>query len=84
LTETTTTFGRRSTNHFVLTGDPYVSGAHAQVVYTNGAFHVVDLGSTNGTSVNGRRIGANAPEPIKTGDQITLGHTLLTFHSQVG
>ena len=83
LTETTTTFGRRSTNHFVLSGDPYVSGAHAQVVFSDGAFRLIDLGSTNGTSVNGRRLAANAPEPIKNGDEITLGRTSLRFHSQV-
>jgi pSer/pThr/pTyr-binding forkhead associated (FHA) protein len=53
-------------------------------VYTNGAFHIVDLGSTNGTSVNGQRIAANAPERIKDGDEITLGRTTLRFFSQVG
>ncbi len=83
LTETTTTFGRRSTNHFVLSGDPYVSGAHAQVVFSEGAFRLIDLGSTNGTSVNGRRLSANAPLPIKDGDAIVLGRTSLRFHSQV-
>jgi pSer/pThr/pTyr-binding forkhead associated (FHA) protein len=75
LTETTTTFGRRSTNHFVLSGDPYVSGAHAQVVFSNGTFRLIDLGSTNGTSVNGRHLAANTPEPIKNGDEIVLGRT---------
>lgn len=84
LTETTTTFGRRSTNHFVLTADPYVSGAHAQVVFAaETGFRVVDLGSTNGTSVNGRRLAPNTPEPIKNGDEVTLGRTKLRFFSPV-
>ena len=84
LTETTTTFGRRSTNHFVLSGDPYVSGAHAQIVYQNHAFRLMDLGSTNGTSVNGKRLSPHAPEPVKDGDEIVLGRTTLRFHSKIG
>jgi pSer/pThr/pTyr-binding forkhead associated (FHA) protein len=84
LTETTTTFGRRSTNHFVLTGDPYVSGAHAQIVFENNGFRVIDMGSTNGTQLNGTRLAANTPQPLVDGDELVLGQTPLTFHTRIG
>jgi pSer/pThr/pTyr-binding forkhead associated (FHA) protein len=38
---------------------------------------VTDLGSTNGVSVNGRRI--NGPEVIKPGDEIELGASVIAF-----
>jgi pSer/pThr/pTyr-binding forkhead associated (FHA) protein len=82
LTAATTTFGRRSTNDFVLNSDPYISGAHAQIVCDNGGFHVVDLGSTNGTQVRGVRIAGHAPISIHDGDEIVLGRTMLRFHSR--
>ena len=84
LTETTTTFGRRSTNHFVLNGDPYVSGAHAQVLFDGKRFQVLDMGSTNGTQVNGQRLIAHAPHPIDDGDHVVMGRTALRFHTRVG
>ena len=84
LTETTTTFGRRSTNHFVLNGDPYVSGAHAQVLFDGQRFQLLDMGSTNGTQVNGQRLIAHAPHPIDDGDHIVMGRTALRFHTRVG
>ena len=83
LTETTTTFGRRSTNHYVLSGDPYVSGAHAQIVFTANKFHVLDLGSTNGTTLNGRRLTAHALTAIAAGDKIVMGRTPLVFDTQL-
>lgn len=82
LTETTTSFGRRTTNHFVLTGDPYVSGAHAHIVFAGGGFTLIDLGSTNGTKVNNKKLAANTPAPIRDGDEVVLGQTPLTFHEK--
>jgi pSer/pThr/pTyr-binding forkhead associated (FHA) protein len=38
---------------------------------------VTDLGSTNGSSLNGRRI--NGPEVVKPGDEIELGTSVVTF-----
>ena len=50
-----TTIGRDSSNDLVL-GDPSVSGFHAVVLNDRGAVSVVDLGSTNGTAMDGRRL----------------------------
>jgi pSer/pThr/pTyr-binding forkhead associated (FHA) protein len=76
-----TTFGRRADNDVVLSGDAFVSGAHARIVYENGAFLLVDLGSTNGTRLRGRRLAPQSPEPLTEGDTIHLGQTQFTFHA---
>jgi pSer/pThr/pTyr-binding forkhead associated (FHA) protein len=39
----------------------------------NGEWVLCDLGSANGTYVNGRRLAANAEEPLKHGDVLSLG-----------
>ena len=37
----------------MLRDDPYVSGSHAQIIAEDDVFRLTDLGSTNGTLVNG-------------------------------
>lgn len=49
------TFGRSPGNAIVLP-DTLVSQAHARLVYRNGSWWVEDLGSTNGTFVNGKAV----------------------------
>jgi hypothetical protein len=76
--------GRRSTSRGIhpdidLTGppeDPGVSHLHAVlVVGPNGDLSIVDLGSSNGTTVNdsSTSLRANTPHPLSTGDRIHLG-----------
>jgi hypothetical protein len=58
--------------------DPNVSRHHAELRRgADGSWEVVDLGSTNGTKVNGQRIGS--PHQLQNGDEITLGSTTLQF-----
>ncbi len=57
--------------------DNSVSRRHAELVPENGVWLLVDLKSSNGTSVNGLRI--EHPTVLKHGDQIRLGATLLVF-----
>jgi len=60
--------------------DPKVSDVHAKIRYGIGgvrAFVLHDMGSTNGTFVNGQRVGA--PVTLKDGDRIGLGDTELVF-----
>jgi hypothetical protein len=66
----------RSREADVVIQDPNVSRRHAEVRREDGAWQIVDLGSTNGIKVNGRRV-ANAP--LRPGDQVTIGVTDLTF-----
>jgi hypothetical protein len=56
--------------------DPSASRRHAEVRSENGDFWLVDLGSTNGTEVNGRRI---ERAKLESGDVITVGQTQLRF-----
>jgi hypothetical protein len=50
-----------------------VSRKHAVLVQTDTGFSIRDLGSTNGTIVNGKILGANESWPLRDGDEIRLG-----------
>ncbi|MGH2778058.1 MAG: FHA domain-containing protein FhaB/FipA [Actinomycetota bacterium] len=68
------TVGRAEKCHIVV-DDTYVSQVHARI-YANGETYVVeDLGSTNGTYLNRRRI--TSPEELSRGDRVKIGKTVL-------
>ncbi|MBW4575620.1 MAG: adenylate/guanylate cyclase domain-containing protein [Aphanothece sp. CMT-3BRIN-NPC111] len=72
------TFGRSDDNNFVLP-DRWMSRNHAMLQCTEtGDFYLIDLGSRNGSFVNGRRV--SFPVTISNGDRITLGQSELEFH----
>jgi hypothetical protein len=56
--------------------DPNISRRHAELRRGDEGWQVVDLGSTNGIKVNGRRVDS---QTLRPGDQITIGVTDLTF-----
>jgi pSer/pThr/pTyr-binding forkhead associated (FHA) protein len=56
--------------------DVGISRRHARIDFDGGQVVLTDLGSTNGTSVNGQRVSAVALNP---GDMVQLGTTTLTF-----
>ena len=77
LTRPRTVLGREpgSTDITFYAGEPStVSRVHAVLEYneTKG-FSITDKGSANGTSLNGQRLSANAPEPVRDGDEVILG-----------
>lgn len=72
----TLTIGRAPDNDIVL-DDPQVSRHHAQVVRRGDEISVEDLGSTNGTLVNGVRLAPHAPQPLRDGDELRLGKLAL-------
>ncbi|WP_287153699.1 FHA domain-containing protein [Candidatus Solincola tengchongensis] len=57
--------------------DEFVSNLHARIYTLQDHYYVEDLGSTNGTYVNGRRI--NYPIELRVGDRIKVGRTLMEF-----
>jgi EmrB/QacA subfamily drug resistance transporter len=73
-----TVLGRDDTADIVLE-DPSgeLSRRHARVGLTDGAAVVEDLGSTNGTLLNGERISGS--RPLRSGDQIRIGQNALEF-----
>ncbi|MBN1659581.1 MAG: FHA domain-containing protein [Anaerolineae bacterium] len=46
----------------------------------SGTWYLVDLGTTNGTFLNGRRLEAHHPEPLKVGDRVSIGSSVLVVH----
>ena len=72
------TLGRDGSNPIRI-HDNEVSRRHAEVRVAEGTagFRVVDLGSANGTFVNGRLIDQS---PLKTGDQLRLGQSVMLFN----
>lgn len=70
------TFGRNAADAGALGGDAELSREHARITRAaTGDLLVQDLGSTNGTFVNGQRIAA--PTPLRPGDQVQLGTSTL-------
>ncbi len=69
------TAGKLSTNDFQV-ADNSVSRYHCKFIRQNDSVKVIDLGSTNGTFVNGKRI---KERKLKEGDSITLGRTNFKF-----
>jgi len=63
--------------------DNTVSRRHCELVPENGQWVVRDLGSANGTYVNGVKVG-RGPQVLKLGDQIRVGRTLMVFGAQPG
>lgn len=65
----------RSPGADIVVGDDFVSGRHARVLPSGSGAVLEDLGSTNGTLLNGKRI--TAPKQLKPGDEIEVGSVRL-------
>ncbi|MCH8984019.1 MAG: FHA domain-containing protein [Acidobacteria bacterium] len=65
----------RSSEADVLLDDPYASEFHMRLVAQENGMVLHDLGSTNGTYVNGRRV--TAPTNLHRGDNIQVGKTVM-------
>ena len=55
--------------------DTYASSFHARIYNRDGSWYIEDLGSTNGTYLNQRRI--TAPAELRAGDKVKIGKTTL-------
>lgn len=72
------TVGRSDDNNFVLP-DRWISRNHAMLqCMETGEFYLIDLGSRNGSFVNGRRV--SVPVTLHNGDLLTFGQTELKFY----
>ncbi len=67
------TIGRSRNNRLVL-NNSQISSKHAEIQPLGGGrYQVIDVGSTNGTAVNGVKLAGGQPQPLNAGDTITLG-----------
>jgi len=73
LTEAEITIGR-DTNNTIVVNDPEVSRKHARLLSQAGGYVIEDLGSTNGTFVNGQRL--MGPHMLRSGEMISMGDNI--------
>src|SRR6202049_3234168 len=74
----TRTVGRRAEMDLSIPWDSEVSGLHAELQGLGGEWTIVDDGlSTNGTYVNGQRVGGR--QRLRDGDRIRIGRTILAY-----
>lgn len=78
LTQGTLSIGRNQDNDLQI-DDPTVSGHHAKIITVFDTHYIEDLGSTNGTFVNGARTKTHT---LHNGDVLTIGHYQLLFQSK--
>jgi len=69
--------GRNAEIDVVIDGDDSISSRHAELERKGPGWYVSDLGSTNGTKLNGERI--TTKRALRDSDVIGLGRTTLTF-----
>ncbi|MGE5249135.1 MAG: FHA domain-containing protein [Bacteroidota bacterium] len=69
--------GRDSTNEVAI-NDAEVSRRHARLTFQGGKYVIEDLGSTNGTFINGQRL--SGPHVLKAGDVIALGEQIVMMY----
>lgn len=75
------TLGRRSGNDVVLP-DAFASGKHAEITCeSDGSVTLVDVGSTNGTFMNGERLSHHTPVTLEDNQAVTLGKLEVTYSS---
>ena len=79
LDSTALTIGRGGQNDLSIEGDEFASARHARVEPRRDGVWVQDLGSTNGTHVNGVRI--DRPRRLTDGDVVRIGETELRFET---
>jgi len=70
----------KATHNQVVLSDPTVSNTHGILIARGGGYSIADLGSRNGTFVNGERLGSQA-RTLRHGDKILVGKTVLTFRN---
>ncbi|MCY7374551.1 MAG: FHA domain-containing protein [Pyrinomonadaceae bacterium] len=68
-----TTLGRTTDNNVSFASDSNVSRYHAEIEWRDGDFWLIDLGSSNGTTLNGAAV--KDDKKLKDGDEIRLGGT---------
>lgn len=68
----------RSKKCDIYINNPYLSKVHAQITFEEGRFYITDMESTNGTYLNGNKLGTH-PVRLRDNDKITFGDLSFLF-----
>jgi hypothetical protein len=68
----------RDASNVIAINDAEVSRKHAKLILQNSVYVIQDLGSTNGTFINGQRI--TTSQELKPGDTVTLGENIVLMY----
>ncbi|CAM2064411.1 FHA domain-containing protein [Sulfidibacter corallicola] len=71
--------GRSKHNHMIMGYDPWISGNHALVKLVDDELHLMDMNSSNGSFVNGKKVSPNKFVPVD--DFFVVGSTVLRIAS---
>lgn len=71
----------RDVNNVIVIDDPFASAEHAVMTYRGRSWYLEDLGSTNGSYVNGRRVDGVAP--MGFGDELQIGQVRMRLERSV-
>jgi pSer/pThr/pTyr-binding forkhead associated (FHA) protein len=77
LNRTSISIGRGRQNGVII-ADPKVSKFHATITLANKRAYLKDIGSTNGTYLNGKPLEYDKPRELRDGDVIVVGNVELT------
>ncbi len=71
------TIGRLSGANTIVIRDEFISGLHAEISVFDDRIFVKDIGSTNGTFVNGVKVQPAGQHEVSIGDEVTIGHAVM-------
>lgn len=69
----------RNNQHVLALPDNSVSRNHIEVNFRNGVIYVTDLGTANGTTIDGEKIPPHKPIPYAEGQDVVLGQSEVTI-----
>lgn len=69
----------RDPNSEIFVDSPHISRKHFEMSHTNEGFYITDLGSSNGTKINGQKIPPHEPKRLESGDVIKIQSIELVF-----
>ena len=70
----------RSASSDITVSDDFVSGSHARITPVEGGAVLEDLGSTNGTLLNGAQV--HSPQSLRPGDRIQIGTLVMVVDAE--
>jgi class 3 adenylate cyclase len=74
--------GRLASRSDLVVNDPWVSSAHLLITEKDGELTVEDLGSSNGTFMEGEKLPPHEPRPLTPDQSVNIGSSLLTISEQ--